>query len=288
MRNCNGARARRKGPAAEAWAAALAAVLVWPSLLVGAQEGLSEVPSNLPFTLNGPEAVTAVELDAFGLVMEATSPSSTIAHAEAFVSQFPDSQLLSLTRLRELQAEIDANSYEGALAAGHDLLRASPRNLEALILMAVVLPNFPPSYSAVRKTNSIKEARDDIQAANELLQTFHPMEGFSPGEFLKYKHKLRVSLKEAAATVDLASGENERAIQEYQEVLSENSPPSAIIYFRLGVAYYRAGQTEKARKQLERAMQVDNGIVRKRAADLLNQIASNPKGLQNSPADVKR
>ena len=98
---------------------------------------------------------------------------------EPCISQFPDSQLLSLTRLRELQAEIDANSYEGALAVGHDLLRASPRNLEALILMAGVLPNFPSSYSAARKANSIKEARDDIQAANELLQTFHPMEGFS-------------------------------------------------------------------------------------------------------------
>src|ERR1017187_2954420 len=267
MRNCNSAIARSKRPAAEVRAAALAAILLLTPVLGGAQEGLSEVPSNLPFTLNGPEAVTAVELDAFGLVMEATSPSSTIAHAEAFISQFPDSQLLSLTRLRELQAEIDADSYEGTLAVGHDLLRASPRNLEALILMAGVLPNFPPSYSTVRKTNAIREAREDIQTANELLQTFHPMEGFSPGDFLKYKRKLRVSLKEAAATVDLAEGKNERAIQEYQEVLSENSTPSAIIYFRLGVAYYHDGQTEKARNQLERAMQVDNGIVRKRAAD---------------------
>ncbi len=286
MRNCNGESISGKRHVWITQAAALAALLLLTSGLALAQG--SGVPSNLPFTLNGPEAATPQELDAFGLVMEAASPSSVIAQTEAFVHQFPDSQLLSFIRLRELQAEIDVNSYEGAIGIGHELLQKSPKNLEALVLMAGVLPEFPPSLSAARKANAIKEARADIQAANDLLQTFHLMESYSARDFLKYKRKLRSSLDEAAASVDLVSGNYARAIQEYQAVLAENSTPSALIYFRLGIAFYHAGQMEKARLQLEKAMQADKGIVGKQAANLLKQIPPESNGSQNSPAGVKR
>ncbi len=286
MRNCNGESISGKRHVWITQAAALAALLLLTSGLALAQG--SGVPSNLPFTLNGPEAATPQELDAFGLVMEAASPSSVIAQTEAFVHQFPDSQLLSFIRLRELQAEIDVNSYEGAIGIGHELLQKSPKNLEALVLMAGVLPEFPPSLSAARKANAIKEARADIQAANDLLQTFHLMESYSARDFLKYKRKLRSSLDEAAASVDLVSGNYARAIQEYQAVLAENSTPSALIYFRLGIAFYHAGQMEKARLQLEKAMQADKGIVGKQAANLLKQIPPESNGSQNSPARVKR
>lgn len=286
MRNCNGESISGKRHVWITQAAALAALLLLTSGLALAQG--SGVPSNLPFTLNGPEAATPQELDAFGLVMEAASPSSVIAQTEAFVHQFPDSQLLSFIRLRELQAEIDVNSYEGAIGIGHELLQKSPKNLEALVLMAGVLPEFPPSLSAARKANAIKEARADIQAANDLLQTFHLMESYSARDFLKYKRKLRSSLDEAAASVDLVSGNYSRAIQEYQAVLAENSTPSALIYFRLGIAFYHAGQMEKARLQLEKAMQADKGIVGKQAANLLKQIPPESNGSQNSPARVKR
>lgn len=288
MRICNGESASGKRRGWGTQAAALAVLLLLTSVVASAQGGSSGVPSNLPFTLNGPEAATPEELDAFGQAMEATSPSSVIAQTEAFVHTFPDSQLLSFIQLRELQAEIDVNSYEGAIGIGHELLQKSPKNLEALVLMAGVLPEFPPSLSAARKANAIKEAREDIQAANELLRTFHLMESYSARDFLKYKRKLRSSIDEAAASVDLVSGNYERAIQEYQAVLAENLTPSATIYFRLGIAYYHAGHMEKARLQLEKAMQADKGIVGKQAANLLKQIAPKSSGLQNSPAGVKR
>jgi tetratricopeptide (TPR) repeat protein len=220
--------------------------------------------------------------------MEASSPSSIISQTEAFTHEFPDSQLLSFIQLRELQAEIDANSYEGAIGIGHELLQKSPKNLEALVLMAGVLPEFPPSLPGARKANALKEAREDIQAANELLQTFHLMESYSARDFIKYKRKLRNSLDEAAASVDLVSGNYERAIQEYQVVLAKNLTPSAIIYLRLGIAYYHAGQMEKARLQLAKAVQIDKGIVGKQAANLLKQIAPKSNVLQNPPAGVKR
>jgi tetratricopeptide (TPR) repeat protein len=288
MRNFKRERARGKGTHWGARVAALAAMLLLPLGFASAQASLPEAPSNFPFTLTGPEAVTPEELDAFGFVMEATLPSNTIARAEAFIREFPDSQLLSLAQLREMKAEIDANSYEGAVAVGHELLRRNPNNLEALILMAGVLPNFLPSYPDARKANALKEAREDIQTATQLLQTFHLMEGIPARAFLTNKQNLRISLKQAAAFVDLASGNYERAIQEYQAVLAENPTPPAVISFRLGIAYYHAGQVEKARAQLERAMQVDTGIIGKRAASLLKEIASKPNSLHQSPAGPER
>jgi tetratricopeptide (TPR) repeat protein len=278
MRNCNadeGAGGKRTH--GRAHGAALATILLLPAGFAWAQASFREAPANFPFTLNGPEAVTPAELDAFGLIMEANLPSSIIARAEAFVLHFPDSQLLSLAQLREMKAEIDANSYEGAVAVGHELLRRNPKNLEALILMAGVLPNFPPSYPDSRKTNALKEAREDIQSADQALHTFHLMESFSARVFLKNKQDLRISLKEAGAFVDLASGNYERAIQEYQGVLAESPSQPSVIHFRLGIAYYRAGQMEKARAQLEKAMQGDTGIVHKQAANLLRKITSSAR-----------
>jgi hypothetical protein len=90
--------------------------------------------------------------------------------------------------------------------------------------MPGVLPNFLPSCSDRRKANAVKEAREDIQAANELLQTFHPMEGFPAGAFLKCKRNQRISLKEAGF-VDLASGNYEHANQEYQAFVPKNPYP---------------------------------------------------------------
>lgn len=247
-----------------------------------AQTSVAKNPETFPFTFYGPQAATAEELDAFGLILEASRPSEIIAKSEAFTQKFPDSQLLSLVQLREMKAEMDVNSYQGAVAVGHALLRRNANNLEALILLTGVLPNFPPSYPEALKVRALKEAQGDVQSANQLLHTFHVMEGFPSRTFLAEKEKLRRSLNEAAAYVDLASGDYARAIQEYQAI-----PPAgrdAVTYFRLGVAYYRAGQMEKARTQLQIAMQKDTGIIRQRAAGLLKQIAPKPAGTHPSPA----
>jgi len=274
MKNCDANRARGKDNLGRACAAAWAAILLLPSGLVRAQASLPQAPATFPFTFNGPQADTPGELDAFGLITEATQPPDIIARVEAFIRDFPDSQFLSLAQLREMQAEIDINSYEGAVAVGHALLRKSPNNLEALILLAGVLPNFPPSYPDSRKANALKEAEGDIQAANQLLQTFRLMESFPPRAFLAEKQKLRLSLKEAAAFLDLASGNDQRAIQEYQALLAGSSTRPAVTCFRLGVAYYHVGQMDNARAQLEAARQNDNGIIRKQATSLLKQIAT--------------
>jgi hypothetical protein len=274
MTNCNGEQAVSGYACCGAPGVVLAAVFLLSGSPAGGQAASPNTQETFPFTFSGAQAATPEELDAFGLVQEASMPSEIIAEAEAFTQTFPNSQLLSLVQLREMKSEIEVNSYQGAVALGHTLLRTNPNNLEALILLSGVLPNFPSSYPVPLKSSALKEAQADVQNADQLLQTFHVMEGFPPRAFLTEKAKLRLSLNEAAAFVDLASGNYQRAIQEYEAIPAGSRAAASCL--RLGFAYFHMGQTEKARAQLTLAMQKDTGVVGKRAASMLEQIAPKP------------
>lgn len=255
--------------------ALLAAFLLSQAGFAGPQAIVPGIPADFPSTPNGPEALSPEELDALGLIMEAGTPFEVIARAEAFSSQYPDSQLLPLALLREMKAEIQLNSYEGAVAIGHEILHKNAQNLEALALLASILPNFPASYPAERKAKALREAEDYIRAARQLLRTFHLPEGVSAPSFLNNKRKLSLSLQESAGFVALVAGNYEGAIREYRLALEANPNPSAATWLRLGVAYYRTGQFEKARLPLERAMQTGTEIIQKEAEKLLKEIAAN-------------
>ncbi|MGH9447645.1 MAG: tetratricopeptide repeat protein [Terriglobia bacterium] len=247
------------------------------SLLSGsiarAQSFPADVLYELPNTPNGPQARTRAELDTFGRVMESDTPAGIIATAEAFVDRYPKSQLLPMVRLREMRAEMEVNSYEGAVAIGRELLPENPRNLEALLLMASILPNFPPQ-DASRRAAILAEARKDIEAAGELLQTLHMPQGASAEEFLINKRRLKAALAEARGFVDLVAGQSQQAIREYRWALAHGGNPSPVTSLRLGQAYYMAGDLKNARAELKLAMRSNSGVIRRKAAQLLQRISS--------------
>lgn len=245
-------------------------------------EPLQSVTSQFPGTATGPQARTRAELDAFGRVMESQAPADIITAAEAFVSHYAQSELLPMVRLREMQAEMDVNSYEGATATGHELLSENPRNLEALLLMADILPDFPPRYAA-RRGAILAEARKDIQSAGQLLQTFHLPQGASPEEFLMNKQRLAVSLAEATGFLDLVAEQYEGAIRHYRWAVVHGGDPSPAALLRLGQAYSDVGDVRNARLQWERAMRTGTGLIRQKAAELLK----NTEGSQSVPKDQK-
>jgi len=235
-----------------------------------------EDPSYLPNTPNGPQAQTRPELDSFGLVMEAASPTAIIAAAEDFSRRYPASELLPLVQLREMQAEMSANSYAGTIAMGRQILQRSPDNLEALILMAGALPNFPPSYSG-QKQQILAEALQCRQKAEELLEKFHLPEGASPREFAEGKSRMRVSLHASAGFAALVGGQNQEAIREYQWVLAHGGESVPSYHLYLGFAYQHAGDPTNASLQLHKAIDTGSGVVRERATEALNQLPSTPR-----------
>lgn len=247
------------------------ALLVFTILGPAPLHAEGELLFELPNTLNGPQAQSRQELDSFGRVMMAHAPASIIGTAETFAHNFPNSQLLPLVLIQEMKAEIAINSYDGAVANGHRLLSINPNNLEALILMAQVLPDFPAS-EASRKAQILAEAQKDIKSAENLLQTFHLPTGVSAREFLKNKRRLATSLEEAAGYVDLKGGHYKRAIQKYEWALNHGSDRSAVTSLRLGLAYFYAGNTIQAEKNLNDAMKSQSSLLQKRAAEILAKI----------------
>lgn len=235
-----------------------------------------------PMTPNGPQARTRTELDAFGRVMEANTPASIIAAAESFALTYKYSQLMSLVKLRELRAELDADSYEGAISIGREMLSENPRNLEALLLMANILPDFPPQYAGQRES-LLREARKDIQAAEQLLRTFHMPEGSSPKEFILSKRRMGASLTEAKGFADLVAGRYRDAIAAYQQALAEGADASSVVALRLGQAYYAAGDLKDARQQFQHAAHSSSSLIRQTAARLLMHGAANQNGRLQSP-----
>ncbi len=236
-----------------------------------AETPVSDGVYELPNTPNGPQAGTRAELDAFGRVMEAKTPAAIIATAETFASEYKQSQLLPLVRLREMQAEMDANSYEGAVSIGHEMLSKDPRNLEALLLMGSILPDFPPRYAAQRES-ILGEARKDLQSASQLLQTFHLPQGASPERFMMNKRGMMASLAEAQGFVDLVAGQYRDSIESYKRALALRADPSAVTALRLGQAYYGAGDLGNARVELEQAVRSPSTLIRQKAASLLSKV----------------
>lgn len=227
-----------------------------------------------PTVSNGPQAHAADELDAFGRVEEAMSAAETISLAEAFARDYPKSQLLSMVLLREMNAEVVADSYEGAVTLGHKLLQYDPNNLEALVMMAQVLPNFPSQYAS-RRAQIVEQAQRYIRAANQLLASLHLAEGVSAKSFLENKHRLSASLRESAGFTALVAQRYEEAVREYEWVLAHEDEPSSVTYLRLGLAYYYSGNLSGARTQLRKAAQGRSPMVRRQAEQMLTKLLAN-------------
>lgn len=230
-----------------------------------------------PNTPGGPQAHTRPELDAFGLVMEAERFTDIIAGAEDFAHRYPDSELLPLTMLKEMEAEMSLNSYAGTIALGHEILRRNPNNLKALILMAEALPDYPSPYSG-QKEHILAEASECRHRARDLLEMLHLPEGVSPREFAEGKSRIDLSLHASAGFTALVGGQYQEAIQEYQWVLAHGGEKVPANHFRMGLAYLYAGEMTEASLELHKAMDGDTtGVVRERAAAALRQMPSAPR-----------
>lgn len=225
-----------------------------------------------PNTPNGPQAGSRDELDAFGRVVDGATPAETIVSAEAFARQYPDSQLLPLTLLREMQAEMLADSYEGAVAVGRELLRRDPKSLGALVLMAAVVPDFPPAF-ANRRAAILSVAERCVEDTRLALETFHLPQGVAARTFISDKRNLIISLREAARFVALVAGRYADAIRDYEWVLAQDTVHSPITYLRLGLAYYYAGKKDAARERLTQARRLGSEAVRRRAEEVLRELA---------------
>lgn len=230
-----------------------------------------DIVYELPGTPNGPQAKPRAELDAFGRVIEAEMPAGIVEAAEAFAGAHPQSELLSMVRLREMHPEMETNSFHGAIPIGHELLGKNPDNLGALLSMAEILPDFPPQYPGWHDAILAKAGRD-IEFARWLLQTLRPPQGASVAESLDNKRGMAVSHGEASAFVELVAGRYQAGIQEYQWALAHGANPSPVTSFRLGWAYYEAGDTREARTHLEEVMRSPSGVIRRKAAEVLKKL----------------
>ncbi len=67
-------------------------------------------------------------------------------------------------------------------------------------------------------------------------------------------------------------GKYERAIAVYAEGITY-LPDAPTLYFRMGLLYLKIGKIEQAKKQFEKVVQIDNGPLRKRAINILENLS---------------
>ena len=232
-------------------------------------------------TDSGAQAQTAAELDSFGLVIESHSPLETVANAEHFRATFPQSQFRAQATLREMRAEIALGSYTVAVSLGKELILRQPENLEAQLLLAEILPSFPPGYKS--KEAALAEAAKCLSAARDLLVGFHKPPAMGVGEFLANKRALTVRVHEAAGFQALVSQHYSQAISEYESAKAKNGDCSQLTRLRLGAAYLFAHRTVSARQELEWVRAHGDDSLRRSASQLLVQIPStHPAGQEGA------
>lgn len=135
-----------------------------------------------------PQASTRGELNAFGLVLEAGSPESTLEAVSRYREQFPKSEFFEYACVAGMQAAMDLAKYSIAEEAANTVLKINSANPEALLTLAEVFVVGHPD-----------RARQYAQSALNRLHAL-PVPAFSdPATWLNTKRSMEARARRVLA-----------------------------------------------------------------------------------------
>jgi len=206
---------------------------------------------------------------AWEVVVQTTVPEEVIRLGKDFLVQFPESALAASVHKRLAISYRQLNDYENVILHAEKALELSPDDLEVRPMLALVF--------AERGENN--RAIDYSQQGLELLETTEkPADNpVGPWTRLRYRAMADANYAQGLAylkkSLTLAGDPKftlERSV-EYLEKAAESEPEYDRAYFRLGDAYSRLNDAEKAIQSYARAIAA-NGIASELAAQMLPKI----------------
>jgi tetratricopeptide (TPR) repeat protein len=215
------------------------------------------------------QAQSRQELDAYLDMVESHEPEKTVSLAAGFAKQFPDSEFLGYVHSLEMDAYLALNDYQNSVAAGEKALERNPKDANALLKLAKVLPN------GAKETDSstiLDKAENYARKAIEEISALKAPRTLSLAEFRRVTAQMKATAHEALGIIAFKRGRYPESVAEFERSTGENPMADGALFYRLGMAYLFSGNLNQAKTALKRALELGPEVVRTKAEEQLARL----------------
>jgi tetratricopeptide (TPR) repeat protein len=215
------------------------------------------------------QAQSRQELDAYLDIVQSHEPEKIVSLAARLAQQFPDSEFLGHVHRLEMAAHLVLNDYQNSIAAGEKALKLNPRDLNALLTLAKVLPN------GMKETDSsaiLDKAENYARQAIEEISALKAPRTLPLGEFRRVTAQMKASAHEALGIIAFKRGRYSESVAEFEKSTDQNPLADGALFYRLGMAYLLNRNPAQAKIALKRASELGPEVVRKKAEEQLAKI----------------
>ena len=183
-----------------------------------------------------PQWKSRAEYDAFQAFVKEKDPQERISLIQAFVEKYPKSDFLANAYLVEMQAYVQLNKIDQAIASAKKVLGADPDNLAALFYLSYSFPyTFKPADAS--GSSELSEAKQNAQHGLQVLQNEQKREGESQEQFDARVKQERGAFNVALGFIGVQQKDYNSAIKSL-EAATQDEPSNVLVYSLLGQSYY--------------------------------------------------
>ena len=217
-----------------------------------------------------PQAQTQDEFDRYLVIIVEPRAPERVRLAEQFLAAYPDSDLRAAIYEHQLLAYQELNDFDAMLRTGARILPLLPDNLPTLLTLALAMPN---ATSGRADADSLLHAAESYaRRALDVIERKQIPRQIAFSEWKEYRCSLQAQAHEALGHVAMKRGRIAEAVAEFEQATRLQPSPEGRAFFRLGVAYARAGQIAKAREALQRAFALGPDLIRQLASQELDKL----------------
>lgn len=219
------------------------------------------------------QAKSQEEFDKYLEIVTAPGAPQTVGKVEAFVSQFPTSELLGAAYKYEMHAFQVLNNFDGMLTAGRKALLGNPDEVNTLLTLAPAMASRAAGRSD--REELLLQAEAYARHALEEIETQRVSRKVSLQEWTIQKHQMQADAHGALGTVALQRGNVHSAVREFKTAIELTPEPQGIQFLRLGLALTHTAKNE-ARENFRRAAELGPDPVRRSATEELRKLSDKP------------
>jgi len=216
-----------------------------------------------------PQAKTREELDAFGMILDAVSPQSTLEAAEQYRARFPNSEFLEYACVAEMQAAMDLSRVQLADELASIVLKRNPNNPEALITRAEILIVRPPDSLGTAWASAVE---DNARTALDRLRVLSAPPFTSPDTWVETKQSMLSRAHLVLGQLFMNKGQHEEAVSELKTAVA--LVPSGNAFLLLSRAYGKTNQINDALTAATMALSLGPSAVSDMAAREIQALKS--------------
>lgn len=251
-----------------------------------AQQPAPAVPNGRPM----PSAKTQEEFKAYQEAATKPTTAEEEAAADAFATQYPDSDLKLLLYRNAMFKYQSANNGEKTIAMSKKVLALDPDSPEALVLAAVI------TAQSTRETDLDRDERLNQASANasKALQTVDTdmlVPPNLPAESVQTaKNSLRSMAYDALGTVAMLKKDDSTAETNFRKSAELNPQPDPVTWLRLSIALDHQGKFAPALDAANKAVQYSadspqaNSLAKMERDRLQKLVNAGGTAAPNSPA----